>query len=334
MNNSKLKFSKYLYSKKKIILLFLIFIVIFLTIFFLCNIPFMALVYPIILCIIVGIVFMIFDYKKENEKYKTLENIKTLSFSMIENLPIPKDESEKDYQEIISLLKEELKKIKDTDNFKFNNMVEYYTIWAHQIKTPISAMKLKIKNEDSEFARQMDMQLLSIEQYVQMVLTFLRIDSDSTDYVFKKYVLDDVIRPTIKKLAPIFIEKKIKLSYESIEDEVLTDEKWLSFVIEQILSNSLKYTKEEGCIKIYMYQKDILCIEDNGIGIAKDDLPRIFEKGYTGYNGREERNASGIGLFLCKKICDELNIKISINSEIAKGTKIFLDLSRYDLHVE
>ena len=277
---------------------------------------------------------MIFDYKKENKKYQTLELIKNLSNSMIEELPLAKDELEKDYQEIILSLKEEIRKIKETDNIKYNDTVEYYTVWAHQIKTPIAAMKLKIKNEDSDFARQMDMQLLSIEQYVQMVLTFLRIDSDSTDYVFKKYVLDDVIRPTIKKLAPIFIEKKIKLSYENIEDEVLTDEKWLSFVVEQILSNSLKYTKEEGNIKIYMSDKNILCIEDDGIGIAKEDLPRIFEKGYTGYNGREQKNASGIGLFLCKRICDELNIKIDICSEIAKGTKIFLDLSRYNLHVE
>ena len=166
-----------------------------------------------------------------------------------------------------------------------------------------------------------------------MVLTYLRLDSGSTDYVLKKYDLDDIIRQAVRKYASQFIRKKIRLIYEPLSCEVLTDEKWLLFVIEQVLSNALKYTRS-GEISITLEVPKTLCIRDTGIGIAPEDLPRIFENGFTGYNGRSDKKASGIGLYLCRKICSRLNHKIIITSKVDVGTEVRIDLDRKILKVE
>ena len=212
-------------------------------------------------------------------------------------------------------------------------MVEYYTVWAHQIKTPIASMRLQLQSVDSDLARRLDGDLNRIEAYVEMVLTFLRLDSDSTDYVIRKIDLDALIKPAIRKFARDFITKKLTMDFKPTEAEVLSDEKWLSFVIEQVLSNAVKYTKNGG-IKVYMDEPGILCIEDTGIGISAEDLPRVFENGYTGFNGREDKRASGIGLYLCKRICDNLGHKISAESEQGVGTKIKIDMNIKEIGIE
>ncbi|MFR2965264.1 MAG: sensor histidine kinase [Anaerovoracaceae bacterium] len=157
-----------------------------------------------------------------------------------------------------------------------------------------------LQKEDTEFSRKMSPELFRIEQYVEMVLTFLRLDSDTTDYVIKEYSLDDIVSQAVRKFSGDFINRKLTLEYKPLKAKVITDEKWLSFVIEQVLSNALKYTVN-GKISISMEEPKTLCISDTGIGIAAEDLPRIFEKGYSGYNGRVNKRASGIGLYLCKE---------------------------------
>ena len=174
------------------------------------------------------------------------------------------------------------------------------------------------------------MDLFKIEQYVEMVMMFLKLEERSRDYVFKKYDLDSIIRETLRKFSGEFIMRKLNLAYEPSEVKVLTDEKWLSFVIEQVISNALKYTPE-GSISIKLKEPCTLCIEDTGIGIAAEDLPRIFEKGYTGLNGRADKQASGIGLYLCRRICDELGHSISAVSEPGKGTCVMLGLGRREM---
>ena len=169
--------------------------------------------------------------------------------------------------------------------------------------------------------------LFRIEQYVEMVLTYMRLGSDSTDYVFRECELDGVIKGCLRKFASQFIGRSLRLSYEGTEQTVVTDEKWLAFVLEQLLSNALKYTTQGG-ITITVSEGSVIAIQDTGFGIAAEDLPRIFEKGYTGYRGREDKRASGIGLFLCKKICDNLGVKIWAESKIGEGTTMFLDLSQ------
>ena len=176
-------------------------------------------------------------------------------------------------------------------------------------------------------------ELQRIEQYVEMVLTYLRLDAGSTDYVIKEYSLDDIVRQAVRKYAAQFIRKKIRLVYEPLNVTVLTDEKWLLFVVEQLLSNALKYTRS-GSVSITLEQPKTLCITDTGIGIAPEDVPRIFEKGYTGYNGRQDKRSSGIGLYLCRRICHNLHHGISIRSAVGKGTAVLLELESTVLEVE
>ena len=156
----------------------------------------------------------------------------------------------------------------------------------------------------------------------------IRLFSDSTDFVLKQYVLDDIVRQAVRKHAKVFIAKKIALDFKGCPIEVLTDEKWLLFVVEQLLSNALKYTKS-GTISIYLDEtkEKTLVIEDTGIGIYTEDLPRVFEKGFTGYNGREDKKSTGIGLYLCKRVLDKMTHTISIESEVGNGTKIRLGLA-------
>lgn len=164
---------------------------------------------------------------------------------------------------------------------------------------------------------------------MEMVLGYLRTEDMASDIRFEEMDMDSLIREQIHKFARIFIGKKLSLEYQEVSETVLTDEKWLGFVLGQILSNALKYTKK-GKISIYMSisRPHTLVIEDTGIGIRAEDLPRVFEKGFTGYNGREENRSTGIGLYLCGKIMKRLDHGIRIESELGKGTKVFLELGR------
>ena len=317
-------FKDYLKSRINVIILMIIVEGVFASSYFLFDMPAVTVLYPLILStsalIVAGVIDFVFTFNKHR---KLTQN----------EIPASSDPIEKDYQEIIRKLKEEEAYSRQKTTSDYNNMVEYYTVWAHQIKTPIASMRLQIQSEDTESARKLIGDLNRIEAYVEMVLTFLRLDSDSTDYLIKEYDLDEIIRPAIRKFSREFILKKLKLEYEPIEFKTITDSKWLSFIIEQVISNAVKYTSE-GYVRIYMSEPGILCIEDTGVGISEEDLPRIFENGYTGFNGREDKRASGIGLYLCKRISDNLGHKIYAQSKVGEGTKIFLDMRAKKLDVD
>lgn len=249
-----------------------------------------------------------------------------MPFDVMTDFPESVSVLETDYQQIIVQLQEGQRRMKDEMSFQYQDMMDYYTVWAHQIKTPIAAMRLTLQNTDSSFSRKLSVELARVEQYVDMVLCYLRLDTDTRDYVIAVYDLDDILRQALRKFAGQFIGKKIHLDYQPLNAQVMTDEKWLLFVIEQVLSNALKYT-QQGCVSIYLESPKILCIRDTGMGIAAEDLPRIFEKGYTGYNGRTDKKASGLGLYLCARICRNLGHGISAESEPDKGTVIKLNLN-------
>ena len=317
-------FGRYVKARIKILITYVFMAGIFASSYLLFDMPAISVLYPLSMALAVGIIIMIIDFIMFRSRHEKLVS---------EELPAPKDQIEEDYQLIINKLQEESKMARLKASEDYNNMIEYYTVWAHQIKTPIAAMRLNLQSEDTESARRLMGDLARIEAYVEMVLTFIRLDSDSTDYLIKEYDLDEIIRPAIRKYSKEFILKKLKLEYESVDYKVLTDSKWLSFIIEQVISNSVKYTSE-GYVKIYMSSPGVLCIEDSGIGIREEDLPRIFENGYTGFNGREDKRASGIGLYLCKRIADNLGHKISAESKQGEGTKIFLDMKRKEIGIE
>lgn len=326
-------FREYIHQNRRLLIIQAVFAAVFIVTFILYRLPITAVLYPLGICVAIGCCFLIYDYRKvkvRHEKFREIQNFMDIS---VDGLPKPESIADEDYSRIIELLCQEISGTVTNMNLRYDNMIEYYTVWAHQIKTPIAAMKLRLQNEDSRFSRNISSELLRIEQYVEMVLVFLRLDGSSTDYVIKEYELDDIVRQAVKKFAGEFIQRKLTLNYDEVKMSVITDEKWLSFVIEQILSNALKYTRNGG-VSIYLENGDVLCIKDTGIGIEAEDLPRIFEKGYTGYNGRSDKKASGIGLYLCKRICKNLGHSISAVSAPGEGTIIKIDISRKKLEVE
>lgn len=320
-------FGAYIKQKSKILLTILLFCIIFAIVFYLYKLPVEAVIYPSLLCVLFGTILIVLDFAKIKRRYKILEKLGNMPSAMIDELPSVSNINDYGYQRIIRSLQKEISQLESDSNNRFNDMVDYYTVWAHQIKTPIASMRLTLQNEDTPLSRKLLSDLFRIEQYVEMIMAFLRLDSTSSDYVFKEHNIDTIIRQAVKKYANEFIDRKISLVYNPIDYTVVTDDKWLSFVIEQILSNALKYT-QKGSIKIYMNENMMLCIEDTGIGIAPEDLPRIFEKGYTGYNGRSDKKASGLGLYLCKRICKNLDTGITVLSEIDKGTIVRIDLKQ------
>ena len=326
-------FIQYLKQRWRGIAIGFLFCVIFAITFALYHLPIAAVFYPASICGALGLMLLVIDFRRVLTKHKKLERIRTITDAMAENLPKVEGMEDADYQQIIRLLHEEQSRFHTATARRYEDMVDYYTIWAHQIKTPIASMRLTLQNEDSSLSRKLSGDLFRIEQYVEMVMMFLRLDSDSTDYVIREYDLDAIVRQAVRKFAGEFIARKIQLVYEPVNTKVITDEKWLSFVVEQVLSNALKYTSA-GSISIFLETPKTLCIRDTGMGIAPEDLPRIFEKGYTGYHGRADKKASGIGLYLCRRICNNLGHKISADSTPDKGTTIRVDLSQYKLNVE
>lgn len=337
MDNNKSQFLSiicgYIKQHIKVLLLFIVFALVFGIVFSLYNLEIEAICYSVILCAFIGLIYVCINfinyYKKHIQLYK-LQNEISIS---LENLPSPKTLMEEDYTNLILNLNKEYKTYISKSDIAKSDMIDYYTMWVHQIKTPISAMKLLIQTSESEISSDLSSELFKIEQYVEMVLSYIRLGSNENDFIIKEYDLDNIIRQAIRKYAPLFIRKKINLDFQPTNYKVLTDEKWLVFVIEQLLSNAIKYTNK-GKISIYSLENKKLVIEDTGIGISKEDIPRIFDKGFTGYNGRTDKKATGLGLYLCKKILDKLSHKISIESEVGVKTKVILDLSMVNVNIE
>ena len=307
--------------------------VILLMICFLYDLSLEPLLYGAILCTIVIALFLFYGYYQYRNKKRRLVQLQAILPVDLEEMPEPEDGNEELYQNMLLELNRKRMSAEAGKLKMYEEVTDYYTMWAHQIKTPIAAMRLLLQEEPEENRDELG-ELFKIEQYVEMVLGYLRAEDMSADMKFERIELDTVVREQVRKYARIFIGKKISLDFSETREEVLTDSKWLGFVIGQLLSNALKYTKK-GKISIYMdkSQEKTLVVEDTGIGIQSSDLPRVFEKGFTGYNGRGEGKSTGIGLYLCAKIMKRLGNEISIESEPGKGTKVFLGLKREELEL-
>ena len=196
----------------------------------------------------------------------------------------------------------------------------YFLMWLHQIKTPMTVSKLLLDKPDENTTSKLKMQLMYIEQYINMAINYLKMIDHSTDMDITEVNLDDIIKDLLKKYSLLFIHNHISLDYQSSATYVISDSKWLMILIEQILSNALKYT-ENGKISIqYLEDKHTLEIKDTGIGIRSEDIPKIFDRGYSGFNGRMNEKSSGLGLYLAKKISEKLNIQIEVESKLSKGS--------------
>ena len=318
----------YLKKNIKVYILFIVFIFIFFIMFYLYNLPLEALIYTGSFCFLAALVASFSDFVNYRESYRKLKFLEENILNDLDALPKSLDIRIDYYHKIIEKLYEELEKLTQENRQKNTDMVDYYSMWVHQIKTPIAAMNFLLDNEEVD-QKILQQELFKIERYVEMVLTYIRLDSISSDYVITKINLDEVVKDSVKKYATIFINKKIKLNYVSHETIVISDKKWLSFAFEQILGNSVKYSSAGGEITIETCENKLV-IEDKGIGIKEEDLPRIFEKGFTGFNGRYEKKSSGLGLYLCKKTLDKLGHHIEISSKVGEGTRIEITFPKED----
>lgn len=321
----------YLYQRRSTLAVFGVAVLIFASAFALYHLPLAAVLYPTLICAVLGTIWLGVDMRRCHHRHHLLELMKE-SISL-EALPETDLVEAKDYQEMIALLLQERDRLEDRMDGRYQEMIRYYTLWAHQIKTPIASMKLQLQNMDDERSRRLSSELRHIEQYVDVVLAFLRLGSDSTDYVFREASLDEIVRSAVKRFSGDFIQKKLRVEVQPTHLRMVTDEKWLRFVIEQLLSNAIKYTPE-GSVRIDLEAPATLCIRDTGIGIAKEDIPRLGQNGFTGMNGRVEDKSSGLGLHLCHQVCKALGYEMTIESEIGKGTCVKIHLHKRALQVE
>ena len=318
--------------------------ILFAVIFWIYEIPVEIAGYAFLLVILWNVIWFTLVFIRYEKRQRILEENQGKIRTEAGGFPEAESRESEMYQELIRQLYEEKKELESSVQIEKQELSDYYSMWVHQIKTPIAALDILLQNteqflyeedivnsrinkrleiiQESIPVSDMKMELFKIEQYVEMALNYLRVEDISSDLSFKQYAVDDMVRQVIRKYAKIFISKKIKMDFKPTKACIVTDEKWFIFVLEQIISNALKYIKK-GQISIYMKEKSLV-IEDTGIGIPAEDLPRIFEKGFTGYNGRENKKSTGIGLYLCKNIMDKLQWNITVDSEVGRGTKIYL----------
>ena len=318
----------YLRRQAPYLALLAVFAAVFALVFSLYDLPTEAVGYAAGLCLGIGLVPFFLGLFLYARRHRQLQ--KLLKAADLPQLPLPAPRAARapGYQAV----RAHRPTPKPPSEDRYRDMLDYYTLWAHQIKTPIAAAELLVQSAGAE-SGPLAAELLKIEQYVEMVLSYLRLGSQTTDYVLRRCALDDIIRGAVRKFARLFILKHISLDFQETGRTVLTDAKWLSFVLEQLLSNALKYTPEGGSIRIYG-DGTTLVVMDTGIGIRAEDLPRVFEKGFTGLNGRSDRKSTGIGLYLCRQVMDRLGHSISLSSRPGRGTLVRLDLENAPQVVE
>lgn len=300
-------------------------------------------VYAAVLDAMIIIITVLAGFLGYSSKVKALSNALERPVEEQAQLPEAADDVEMLYHRLLENQSIARCESESSAAIRQSQMRDYYSMWVHQIKTPISAMKLLLEAEREELGQLMcddeqsqcllsdnmnsfEDELFRIEEYVSMALQYQRVSSTENDFVLEKVSVDGVIRDTIKKYAKIMIRRHIGMNYSGTVQEVYTDGKWLAFILEQLLSNAIKYTPQ-GFVKIETDKKAnrfFITIKDTGIGIKAEDLPRVFEKGYTGYNGHADKKATGIGLYLCRQMADKLGHTIRIESEIGKGTKVWI----------
>ena len=321
--------------EKRQLLFFLLFFEGFLCLIYgLYGLPWGPAGYTCLMTAVVTLGLLTAGFFRWKRKRRQLLILKRQAEQSLETADLPKAETplEEIYQEIIRDQEKRCQREQKESREKLVRSREYYTRWSHQIKTPIAAMELLLQEEPAD-ARALKRELLKTSQYVEMALSYQRMEGEGNDLVIQRYELRPVVMQAVKKVSPLLIHKHISFSAGDLSGEVLTDEKWLVFVLEQLLTNASKYTKEGGSVRIGK-ENGLLVLRDTGIGIRPEDLPRIFEWGYTGYNGRLDKRSTGVGLALVKQVMEMLENKIEIRSVLGEGTEVFLDLRRTELEAE
>ena len=323
-------FGLWLRWRAPILLSALLLAAVFAVVIYLYRAPMETALYGAAICAVMTAGLGAADFVRARHRHETLMLAVKNPEAMPESLPEPEGFIEADYTAAVKALRQENAALRASYTMAREEADDYYVLWTHQIKTPISAMHLVLQSGELGEAerRELTAELFSVEQYVELAMNYQRLSGDGSDLVIAECPLDEVVRRAVRKYARQFIRRGLSLDFVPTEYTVLTDDKWLQFVIEQVLTNALKYTREGG-ISIYMASPGVLTVADTGIGIAPEDLPRIFQRGFTGYNGRGDKKSTGIGLYLCRRVMGMLGHTISAESQPGNGTKILLGL-RHD----
>lgn len=306
----------------------------FAVVYILGRLPMTLFFYSLQLAGFLLVIYLLIQYFQYAKHYKQINRMELLTGSELEELQQSSDPADRLYIEKMHVLLERLKESENLHAERQSDQLDYFTLWLHQIKTPISAISLLTQSSKAKEAKQVSQELVRLEDYTHMALNYIKLEEPGTDLELSLVDLDDIIKKAIKKYSILFIYKGIRLDYHPTGMQVLSDGKWLQNLLEQILSNSLKYTPE-GTISIYRdpAHAETLIIEDTGIGIRSEDLPKIFNKGYSGMNGRLHEKSTGLGLFLSKKICQRLGHRLAIDSKPGEGTRVGIGMAREDLQV-
>ncbi len=312
----------YLNSRRAALLLYTLSILSVLLLGFLAQ---QETVYVRYTCVIISFIFvcvLLGDGAHYRRARKGMALIRTRTELLPRELPEPIDGLSRDYDALIRALTQENERIKTESIRRQEEQKEYYTLWVHQIKTPISAMRLLLDASDDERTPLLRQELFKVDQYADLALKFVKLGDIQSDLIIERCDLNEIAHAAVKKYSLLFIYSKLSVQIEPLEKDIPCDRMWLEFILCQLLSNSVKYTHTGG-VRLFMENGDLI-VQDTGIGIRMEDLPRIFEKGYTGYNGRMDTRASGIGLYLVKRTTDALGIRITVTSELGKGTRVVL----------
>lgn len=262
-----------------------------------------------------------------------LKAIQQQTFHEVNENRYPASILEKDYQELLRQAVHQMDTLTMKHDAQEKELRDYYVLWSHQIKTPLATLNLLSQSAMPETKNEMKEEIFKIQLYLDMILHYLRLQSIHQDFRFEETALYSVAKETIKKYARFFIYKDIEVELKNLGGTIITDKKWFSFMLEQIVFNAIKYTKK-GTIILYAPENNSqeIRIKDTGQGILPEDLPRVFERGYTGFNGRENEASSGLGLYMCKEIADKMGIRLTIASQIGEGTEVSIDTAQ-SLHV-
>lgn len=322
--NKRLFFKYYFRSRQFLFLLLLIFCILLFAFCYLFEDERAVLQYVLLILLLISLAGFLLDIVKQYQKFRHLvfygegqaqTPIEALLFSKIETL------------------KNDKKGLKLQEQIKRNDLLDYYTLWVHQIKTPIAASKLLVENlQEQTLKNQLEQELFKIDSYTNLVLQYLRLESFHDDLVVKRENIEDLVKDIVKKYALFFIQQGLRLDLHDLNHTIITDKKWFVVILEQVLSNSLKYTSQGG-IEIF-FKEDTLYIKDTGLGIQDADLLRVFERGFSGYNGRLTHQSSGLGLYLSKKIADELGHELHLQSVVGEGTTVMITFKEKKLLFE
>ncbi|WP_454072032.1 sensor histidine kinase [Enterococcus alishanensis] len=314
-----------------VIWLYILVVVLFASTFFLYDIPTNVYQDAIIFTFPLLIIFLIIRGIKLTRKHQKLQHL--LQEPILNDWHKQEEEFltilESDYQEIITKVTRQTRDMQEQQEKQEKELMDYYSLWTHQIKTPLAALDLMIQTFDQPQKNAMQEETFKIQQYLEMMLQYLRMQSIQQDFRFEVISIEKVVKNVVKKYARFFIHKDLEVDLTQLTGEIITDEKWFSFILEQIIFNAIKYT-QIGKITIYtpVDRLQEIVIKDTGQGILAEDIPRVFQRGFTGYTGRQNQKASGLGLFMSQEIAQELGLNLRLTSKVGVGTEVTIDSSK------